>query len=226
MGTINEIFNALDDWRYLPSYQLERRADIFFAIHLKEILLKICKTEIDEIIPEFPIRKGSLPEFLKYNNKSSKNYKPNQSFKIDYLAYSKSKNLVYFIELKTEMGSRNKKQDWYLKEAKKLGMNKILEDLKPIQNASNKNGRKKYNYLFEKLVELEWFDGFDEKFKISKAPFNIEIRYIQPIIEDTDDNKELIITFQNIIDKLKDDSNTELTKRFLNSLTNWQPKCN
>jgi len=38
--TINKLFDLMDDWRNLPAYQLERRADIFFAIHLEEIIEK------------------------------------------------------------------------------------------------------------------------------------------------------------------------------------------
>jgi hypothetical protein len=32
MNKINDIFDNLDDWRHLPAYQLERRADISFSI--------------------------------------------------------------------------------------------------------------------------------------------------------------------------------------------------
>jgi hypothetical protein len=37
--TISKIFDNLDSWRHLPSYQLERRADIFFAAYLPELLM-------------------------------------------------------------------------------------------------------------------------------------------------------------------------------------------
>lgn len=219
---INTLFDTLDDWRYLPAYQLERRADIFFALHLKEILLKLYETEIDLIIPEFPVRKGSLLDDADYNNKSAKNYKPNQSFKIDYLAYSKKEHRIYFIELKTDVGSRNPKQDWYLKEAQKLGIHKILDDLKTIHKASNKNGRIKYEHLFKKLNDAELIKGADTSFEIINAEIKTEIIYIQPTSDIIDNS---IITFQKIIELFKNDSNTELTKRFLESLKNWQTDC-
>jgi hypothetical protein len=47
--TLNKLFDLLDDWRKLPAYQLERRADIFFAIHLETIIEKKLKTKIDLI---------------------------------------------------------------------------------------------------------------------------------------------------------------------------------
>ena len=36
--TIKRVFKLLDDWRHLPGYQFERRADIFFALFLPEVL--------------------------------------------------------------------------------------------------------------------------------------------------------------------------------------------
>ncbi|MBV2194981.1 MAG: hypothetical protein KUL78_00555, partial [Flavobacterium sp.] len=60
---IDKLFELLDDWRFLPAYQLERRADIFFALHLEKIIEKKFNVKIDTIIPEFPVRVGEI-----YNN--------------------------------------------------------------------------------------------------------------------------------------------------------------
>jgi len=73
---INKLFDLLDDWRHLPAYQLERRADFFFAIHLETILKKLYGLTTDLIIPEFPVRIGEIPE---------KRSNLNRSFKIDWL---------------------------------------------------------------------------------------------------------------------------------------------
>ena len=35
---IDEVFALLDRWRHLPAYQLERRADVFFAAYLHEVV--------------------------------------------------------------------------------------------------------------------------------------------------------------------------------------------
>jgi hypothetical protein len=64
---IDKLFDLLDDWRLLPDYQLERRADIFFALSLPEIIKGKFNKNIEYIIPEFPIKK----------------VESNQSFKID-----------------------------------------------------------------------------------------------------------------------------------------------
>lgn len=76
---IDQVFSLLDKWRNFPGYQLERRADIFFALYLKEILDYKFDYAADLIIPEFPVRRGSI-----YNDGKS----DNKSVKIDYITFS------------------------------------------------------------------------------------------------------------------------------------------
>jgi len=71
---INEIFDNFDDWRHLPPYQLERRSDAFFSICLGIILKETYAEKIQGIIPEFPVRIGTI-----YPKNGT-----NRSFKIDY----------------------------------------------------------------------------------------------------------------------------------------------
>ena len=74
MNRINSLFDSLDDWRNLPSYQLERRADIFFSLYLAEVLKKKRNIDIDSrIIPEFPVIKRT----------KDKDNNTRQSFKVD-----------------------------------------------------------------------------------------------------------------------------------------------
>lgn len=72
---MNKIFDTLDDRRQLPAYQLERRADIFFGVYMKEILEKKFNDDISHVIPEFPIRRATLAEDenISSPNKSDKN---------------------------------------------------------------------------------------------------------------------------------------------------------
>lgn len=208
---INRIFDLLDDWRNLPGYQLERRADIFFGFHLEKILGK----KLDIIIPEFPIQKDSLPHHPKFNVKPLK--KPNQSFQIDYLCFS-SEPLpkVYFIELKTEMNSRNDKQDWYLKSAQNLKVEGILYGLKEIYKATNQ--KEKYDNLLDKLEKIEWIERSNKSFKVLKINIQPKTVYIQPINNRIDTS---IITFDDIIKKLEE-TNNPLTERFIKSLELWK----
>ena len=58
MNTLKDIFDQLVEWKELPSYQAERRLDIFFGYFLEKIL-KSCKyihtNDPIKILPEFPL---------------------------------------------------------------------------------------------------------------------------------------------------------------------------
>ena len=98
--TVECAFELLDRWRHLPAYQLERRADIFFALFLPEVLEKCFCAETNRhlIVPEFPIKKTLI-----------RDGKDNRSINIDYLALQKPRNgepqTAFLIELKTDMAS-------------------------------------------------------------------------------------------------------------------------
>ena len=60
MKQIDTLFNRMDAWRHFPNYQLERRADIFFALYLPEVLeAKLGFAVRPELAPEFPVRIGT-----------------------------------------------------------------------------------------------------------------------------------------------------------------------
>ena len=128
METPDRIFDLLDDWRHLPDYQLERRADVFFAACLPEFLSFRLKLDIrPSLIPEFPVRIGTIyPTILS-----------NQSCKIDYLALDASGGHAVFVELKTDSSSRREKQDKYLQAAKAVGLPALLDGVLKIVCASD-----------------------------------------------------------------------------------------
>jgi len=224
-----EIFRRLDDWRHLPKYQLERRADIFFAIYLKEILNKCLKDKpsIDLVIPEFPIRK------------SKNNYR---TWNIDYLCISENK--FYFVELKTDIKSIDIKQ--YKRMKKVIGNNNIedlIEDIITIKEHSAQ--WKKYNYLLEKLNNVIKFTEEEIQKSKSNSNNNIEINdfkledliiYILPSKESKNRNKNLdklktdeenneikIITFDDVRETLEEilPKNAFLLN-FIESLKKWE----
>ncbi len=209
--TLNKLFDLLDDWRNLPAYQLERRADIFFAIYLDKIIEKKLGAKIDVVIPEFPVRIGELPE---------QDPGSNRSFKIDYLANSKKDNKVYLIELKTDQRSRRKKQDWYLEKASIIKVKGIVNGVLKIYKATNQ--KIKYNNLLNKIEKIGWIKRDNQIIE----NLNIEIRpsiiYIQPLNEG---KNESIISFEDII-KILSDSNDPLTLRFIESLEKWKSDSN
>jgi len=215
---INTLFNLLDDWGCLPAYQLERRADIFFALHLKEILKKKYQIEIDEIIPEFPLRIGGLP---------NQNPNTNSSFKIDYLAYSEKASKVFLIELKTDVESKRPEQEKYFNDAKTIKLKAIIDGIIKIYGVTRQ--RKKYDHLMLKLINIGWIEKNGREFKNLANNIVPTTIYMLPYIDENkkiDNQFDEIITFQNIIDNLKNDSNTELTKRFLESLEKWKTNLN
>jgi hypothetical protein len=212
-NNIDKLFNYLDEFRQLPAYQLERRADIFFAFYLKEILANhFPEVIIDSFIPEFPIKIDSI---------TSGGNSSNLSNKVDYLAVSMGSKKIFLIELKTNTTSLRTLQHEYLIKAKKYGLIPILQDLITINKASRH--KQKYAVLFQHLKELKLID--DTIKPIFESEFTIEIVYIIPAINER--NKALLaettlITFNSIIGCLNHHSD-ELTQRFIKSLANWIP---
>jgi len=205
MDQINELFDNLDSWRHLPAYQLERRADIFFSIYLADILFHHFGVVIDGLIPEFPVRVGTI-----YENAG------NKSFKIDYLARVKDSNRLFFVELKTDQSSRRDAQDQYLERARQVGFAELLEGLRQIYQATA--SKKKYMCLLEKLKDYGFIRlGQSGTFEIMPAVYDIEIVYIQP-----NDTYGLgnVITFQEVAEIVERHGDV-FSLRFASSLLLW-----
>jgi hypothetical protein len=193
---INEIFDKLDHWRLLPAYQLERRADIFFAIYLPKILERFLEDEsIIKIIPEFPISK----KILKLSD-------DNRSFKVDYMVITNTK--VFLVELKTDMKSIDTEQKKKMKDAASLGIQKLIEGLESIVKAST--SKLKYSNLLKQLEQDN--NGWIKKIE------TVEVVYIQPK-QGKDDLKNTIY-FSQIAKKLEKTSSF-LSRRFAKSLIEW-----
>ena len=122
--TIEKVFKTLDEWRHLPAYQLERRADIFFALFLPDVLGEQFGTPINQVlVPEFPVK---IPD-------------SNQSIKVDYLALEQPNDgkplrgqRGFLVELKTDMASRRDEQDRMLRYAERRGVKKLILDILEI----------------------------------------------------------------------------------------------
>lgn len=203
---IDKLFTQLDEWRHLPAYQLERRADIFFAIYMQEIIKGKFKEDIEFLIPEFPVRLGSVDTGIKPANH-------NLSFKIDYLAVSNKANRIFLIELKTDTGSRRPKQDEYLESAKRINIKELVKGVLTISDTSN--SRKKYGNLLSELLRIGWIDKVS--MKNTSHDYDITIVYIQPASPTPEKN---IITFDEIVSYLAGRQD-DLTRRFVQSLHEW-----
>lgn len=151
--TIEQVFELLERWRHLPDYQLERRADIFFASFLPEVLRDHFQLDQSPVlIPEFPIR-------------SREDRRPDR---VDYLALkmrqSQDTNVcerAFLIELKTDMASIREEQRRHLERAAKKGLEKLIRDVLHIVEGTKEKG--KYVHLLYRLSELGLVTGVHER---------------------------------------------------------------
>jgi hypothetical protein len=203
---IDKLFDLLDEWRNFPAYQLERRADIFFALYLPQIFSYKLKIEDIEVLPEFPVRVGSIYP----------NIPINKSFKIDYLVVCKQSKKVLLVELKTDLSSRRTKQDDYLLKAKNLNVPGLVRGLLDIYSVTSY--KKKYENYLNKIIQIGWLKKEDNKYLNTNQNYEIEIVYIQPV--KSEEKGKTVISFGDIINLLQNEEDL-LTRRFVKSLRNW-----
>ena len=230
--SIDQVFKNLDDWRHLPSYQLERRADIFFSLYLKEVLEKKFEGQpngsklFDALVPEFPLRIGT------YDVKKEKS---NQSTKVDYLAVSKDHEHVFLVELKTDDASVGPNER-YLDNARTAGFAKLLEGVLAIREASN--AKPKYDHLMRHLKELQLvkeelnLDPNNRKNKSTRAKYHATLKVKNSLVTVVMLTPNELVKnkykFGNIIfedfKKVVDSHSDPLSKRFSVSLEKWKKK--
>jgi hypothetical protein len=140
---LDVLFQHLDQWRHLPSYQLERRADVFFSVYLKGVVQEFTGLDLeDDIIPEMPIKRDLIwPE-----------QPTNQSVKVDYALFARDRRRVIFVELKTDGASRREGQDTYLETARHIGFRRIVEGVRAILLSTT--AHQKYHHLAVILARL------------------------------------------------------------------------
>ncbi len=239
---INYLFDKLDNWRHHPKYQLERRVDLFFSLYLKEVLKEKFKDEkdfcmADVLIPEFPVRKGTIrKEFKEHPHR-------NMSYNIDYLTTCKDSKNIIFVELKTDQKSINKRQTDYLEKTMETDFNLILEGIKELCKATK--AKDKYYCLLKELQSLglisnleglvdlmenaKYNGRFPQKeyqdlinnIEITNENHETHLVVIQPKISDSPkDNNKVIITFDDFI-RVVNRYNDVISGRFKISLERW-----
>jgi len=123
-------FTMLSDWKKLPAYKAEPRIDSLIGYYLKQILADYCHDNIIGIIPELPIRLGTI-DSKKYQDTNF----ADRSYKVDFYLLS-SNGTNYLVEFKTDMGSISDKQRWYLNKAKDMGMEALVQGICRIASVS------------------------------------------------------------------------------------------
>ena len=199
---INELFNRLEHWKQFPTYQLERRVDIFFALYLPQILKAELNFSTDKILPEFPVRLGDMEG--KENT--------NRSNRIDYVAVDKNQRKVLLIELKTDQMSVRQEQIEYLEFADMSGMANLMNGFRQIKTKSK--AKNKYAAFENELNDLQW------NIPEIVSSYSTEIVFIVPKCEGLIERFK-VITFGKIADILEK-TNEPVARRFAQSLIRWQ----
>jgi hypothetical protein len=221
---LDRVFDLLDRWRHFPAYQLERRADIFFAPYLAGVIGEVAGVEMDDrIIPEFPLRLGTL-----FDDGS------NQSAKVDYLVLARDRSRAFLVELKTDMASRRDRQDELMKRACEVGMRGLLEGV--VQIAPKSAEMEKYGHLLFELQALGLLDvpasirtslyprrerGVTAQLRqvraiIGHGQVPLSVLYVQPL----DGGSDEVISFARFAEHVERFSDP-ISGRFRQSLLRW-----
>jgi len=166
--------------RATPKVQVERYISPILSMFIEEILFEKYNKKYKLIMPEFPIRKGTIS--------NSKEKGSNQSTNIDYLLYNTHDKIFTFVELKTESSSFKPSQlEIYQKletlckenEGEIPSFGELLKnDLEKIQEATSH--KHKYNYLLSM-----WEPRYDNVTKM-------EIIYLVPKATELKDPEKVI----------------------------------
>ena len=175
----SKYFETLIDWKKLPAYRLEPRIYSLIWFYLPEMLNDLLSISVAAVIPELPIRLGTVRPEL-----NEKCY-AERSYKVDFYALAKNgRNL--FVEVKTDSGSRRDEQDNYLNQSKRVGMKAIVEGITKISTVSCY--KTKYRHLLDKMASIGIVDtsrGF-----CGQDP--IDVIYVQPRILENDVGKTVV----------------------------------
>lgn len=206
---INEYFDLLEDWKLLPAYKLEMRIDSLVGFVLAEISSEIFEVETKVLVPELPLRKGTLyPKF-------DKTVSANRSYKVDfYIRGMEGENL--FIEFKSDSGSIREDQDEYLQISRKRKMKKIVQGILKLWGKTRQKA--KYNHLLEKLIEGGLID---ESNSLLIEDEEIQIKYIKPSTS-IDDEPSEVVNFKLLAESIRRVYKTDdFLRRFADSLEAW-----
>ena len=162
----NTYFATLKDWKRLPAYKAEPRIDSLVGHFLPRLLTDLLGIEVLALIPELPLRKGTLcTEF-------EGTVHAERSWKVDFLAVGPDR--CWLVEFKTDSGSRREVQDDYLRDAVRVGTGAVVDGI--VRIASVSPYKRKYAHLLGKLREAGLLNG---EVWSGRCP-TMEILYVQP----------------------------------------------
>lgn len=161
--TAESVLSKLMEFRKLPTYQFERRLDAFVLPYLEGAFNNIFSTPrqtINDFVlvyAEFPLRTIDMKS-------SDQAFRDNKSAcYADYLLWSKTLNIVFVVEFKTDRGSIGEEQFLrYIKNCEE-GWKGLLENY--IRKTDSERWDKfiyGLNHLYKMAPEL--FEGCDDSF--------------------------------------------------------------
>lgn len=202
-------FEMMVDWKKLPAYRAEPRIDSFVGYFLPKFIEEYLGDRIVGIIPELPIRLGTIK-----SKADGKEYS-DKSYKVDFYLFGES-GIHYFVEFKTDSGSRREKQDIYLSEAQEVGMAAIVDGIRRISRVTSNRYKDKYDHLLDKMTRIGIIDSAGN---FSGRSEQIKIVYVQPSNKVGD---VICIDFQAISTWLQQrESNDDFESYFAEAMTKW-----
>lgn len=159
--TVAFLFNLMDAWRHLPGFRLEGRLAPFFELFLLDVLGECLGPDIEfhpVVIPEFPLRAGTLygeDELARMRAEEQSALWDNQSYNVDYVAFSMDRRTAFLVELKTDMSSIDKDQEKYLRLARERNLGPLVRGIVKICGSKGTKKRAKYVHLLHLLANLE-----------------------------------------------------------------------
>lgn len=203
-----DYFAMMEDWKMLPAYKAEPRIDSLVGYFLKDIASEFLGDKMVGIVPELPIRLATIKPQHKDATFAD------LSYKVDFYLLGAS-GTNYFVEFKTDSGSRREKQDIYLNECQDKGMAAIVEGINTIAAVSSY--KKKYGHLLAKLKSLGLLDT---NHKFTGKSDVIEVIYVQP--RRKNDDTKRVIDFVWISKWLTDKcGNSDYEAALAQSLLHW-----
>lgn len=183
VSSVQSYFSVLRDWKRLPAYRAEPRVDSIVGFALPEILLHNRNERVTLVIPELPLRIGSVQP--QHEGKSFSN----KSFKVDFFVMTEGgKN--YLVEFKTDSGSRREKQDAYLEAARDVRLGAVVEGILKLYQATTY--KKKYRYLLAKLEEAGLVSSENAGYAASVADDRLHVLYVQPHAKEDDLGRDIL----------------------------------
>jgi hypothetical protein len=183
LSSITAYFQTLLDWKKLPAYRMEPRVDSIVGFALPQILNQARNLEVATVIPELPLRIGSVQpdhEGKEYSNKS---------YKVDFFVVTKC-GKSFLIEFKTDSGSRRDKQDRYLESAQAQGLGAVISGILRLYAATTY--KKKYRHLLAKLEDAGLIENSETGYEVSVVNDELKILYVQPHAKEGDEERDVL----------------------------------